>query len=98
MTNKQFLTFILLALYLLFNSITFILYKVDKKRAIKNKWRIKEVTLLTFSFFVGGYGSLLGIFMLRHKTKHWYFPLTAILGTVLQTLLIIYLISYFQVF
>ena len=95
MTNKQLLTFILLALYLLFNIITFILYKVDKKRAIKNKWRIKEVTLLIFSFFVGGYGSLLGIFMLRHKTKHWYFLLTAILGTILQTVLIFYLILYF---
>lgn len=98
MTNKQKIVVILFIVYLVLNLITFILFGIDKRRAIKNKWRIKESTLLLLSFFVGGFGSLLGILVFRHKTKHWYFPLTAILGIILQTSLIIYLTTYFKVF
>jgi uncharacterized membrane protein YsdA (DUF1294 family) len=53
--------------------ITFALYGIDKHRAIKKKWRIKESTLLMASFLLGALGGLLGMNIYRHKTKHWYF-------------------------
>lgn len=52
---------------------TFILYAVDKAKAKKGAWRIKEATLLLFSFFGGALGGYIGMLSLRHKTKHWYF-------------------------
>lgn len=58
---------------LLMSLITFYLYAVDKKKAAKKKWRIPEKTLLLASFLLGSIGGLLGMYQLRHKTKHWYF-------------------------
>lgn len=53
--------------------VTFVLYAVDKKRAKKNQWRIKEATLLGASMIGGFIGGLAGMYLCRHKTKHWYF-------------------------
>ena len=51
------------------NIIAFIFFGVDKRKAIKNKWRIKESLLLLFSLIGGGIGSLFGIYLFHHKTK-----------------------------
>ena len=64
---------IYICLIIIMSFITFILYGVDKRKAEKNQWRIKEITLLACSFFLGSIGGLLGMYGLRHKTKHWYF-------------------------
>ncbi len=53
--------------------IAFILYGADKRRARKGHWRIPESVLLGFGFFGGSIGALLGMYLFRHKTKHWYF-------------------------
>ena len=53
--------------------LAFILYGVDKRRAIKRRWRIKEATLLFVGFFGGSVGALLAMLLFRHKTRHWYF-------------------------
>lgn len=53
--------------------ILFMLMGSDKKRAEKKKWRIRESTLFFFAFFGGALGGLLGMYVFRHKTKHWYF-------------------------
>lgn len=62
------------------NILAFILYGIDKYKAIHNKWRIKEIILLSLSLLSGSIGGLLGMFIFRHKTKHWYFYLVNILG------------------
>lgn len=62
-----------LCVILLMSLITFLLYSVDKKRSIKNQWRIKESTLLLCSFLFGSLGGVIAMNVLRHKTKHWYF-------------------------
>ncbi len=46
---------------------------IDKRRAIKNKWRIPEKTLFLIAIIGGSIGSILGMHHFRHKTKHWYF-------------------------
>lgn len=42
---------------------------MDKQRAIHNKWRISEATLLTLSFAGGAIGGVLAMYLFRHKTR-----------------------------
>ena len=55
------------------NLAAYILMGVDKKRAKAGQWRIKEKTLFLGTGLFCGLGGTMGMFMLRHKTKHWYF-------------------------
>lgn len=57
------------------NVAAFLLMAEDKKRARQGAWRIKEKTLFLVTGLFGGLGGTLGMFLLRHKTKHWYFRL-----------------------
>ena len=60
----------LISLYLiLINAAGFILMLIDKRRAIKNLWRIPERTLLLIALAGGCLGTLLGMRLLHHKTK-----------------------------
>ncbi len=71
----------------LMSIIGFTLMGVDKAKAKKGEWRIKEATLFLFAILFGAVGSTLGMLVFRHKTKHWYFavffPLLAILDVAL---------------
>ena len=61
----------ILILYLVFiNLLTFGAYGIDKCKAQKNAWRIKESTLLLLAAAGGSVGALLGMQIFRHKTKH----------------------------
>lgn len=64
--------------------LAFLLYGIDKRRAVRHKWRIPEATLLATSFLGGAFGALLGMKLFRHKTRHWYFYATALLGAAWQ--------------
>ena len=79
----------ILAYFAIINIITLILYIADKKKAIKNKWRIPESTLILFAFLGGFIGALIGMFKFRHKTKHAKFLILVPLATVLWCALII---------
>ncbi|MCL1862986.1 MAG: DUF1294 domain-containing protein [Defluviitaleaceae bacterium] len=57
------------------NVITFLLYMVDKSRAKRGMWRMSETTLLTAGFFMGSIGAIMGMHLLRHKTKHIKFKI-----------------------
>ena len=66
----------LMLLYLLIvNAVEFLLMLVDKQSARKNLWRIPEATLLLTAAIGGSIGSLAGMFVFRHKTKHLKFTL-----------------------
>lgn len=51
----------------------FILMGIDKRRAIKKKWRVQEKTLLMVAVLGGGIGSFLGMILFRHKIRHLAF-------------------------
>jgi uncharacterized membrane protein YsdA (DUF1294 family) len=57
------------------NIISFIICYIDKRRAIKNRWRIPEQTLLLISFVGGCFGFCIGMNLFRHKTKKFKFKL-----------------------
>ena len=66
----------LILLYLLIvNAVAFLLMLVDKQSARKKLWRIQESTLLLTAAIGGSIGSLAGMFVFRHKTKHLKFTL-----------------------
>lgn len=60
---------------IIINIVTFILYGVDKWKAVHGKWRIREATLLGTAFVGGSVGGLAGMYIFRHKTKKRYFAL-----------------------
>ena len=55
------------------NLAAFLLMGEDKRRAKKGAWRIPEKTLFLVTGLFGGLGGTVGMFMLHHKTRHWYF-------------------------
>ena len=66
----------LLSFYLLIiNALGFLLMLVDKWKARKNRWRVRESTLLLIAALGGSVGSLLGMYLFRHKTLHLKFTL-----------------------
>ena len=74
--------FIIPAAFVAMSVIGFALMGADKRRAEKGAWRIPEKVLFGVSFLLGGVGSLVGMFVFRHKTKHASFrillPLSAL--------------------
>ena len=58
---------------LLINLVALVVYGVDKRRAKKGKWRISEKTLFLVALIGGSVGAIAGMYLFRHKTKHWYF-------------------------
>lgn len=61
------------AYLIVMNIVGLIIMKVDKEKAKKGKWRIKESTLFLVSVLGGSVGTWAGMYLFRHKTKHWYF-------------------------
>ena len=88
---------IILLLLALWNFIVFITYGADKNRAIKNKWRVPERTLLWMAFLLGGCGAFLGMQTFRHKTKKLKFSFFVPLFLLLQIGLLLYYSDNFPV-
>lgn len=77
--------------YIIINIIAFLIYGIDKRKAIKKKWRISEKTLLGISFLGGSMGSILAMFIFKDKTKHYQFLILVPLSSLIH----IYLIYHF---
>ena len=85
----------LLMIYLIvINAAGLVLMCLDKHYARKKMWRIPERTLMTVAALGGSLGSLMGMYLFRHKTKHRKFtlgvPLLLVLHLILLALLILY--------
>lgn len=64
---------ILLIYFLIINVIGFFFMGIDKLRAKKQVWRVPEKTLFLIAVLGGSVGTNIGMYVFRHKTKHWYF-------------------------
>ena len=81
----------ILLLLLAVNLVSFALYGLDKLKARRGLWRIRESTLLLVALLGGSLGALLGMEVFRHKTKHWTFKLLVPLFLVLHIALGVYI-------
>lgn len=62
MLLKLYIFWILIA-----NILAFLLYFLDKKKAIQHQYRIKESILLGITILGGSLGALIGLYGIRHK-------------------------------
>ena len=87
------IVFYLLAIW---NIAVFALYGIDKWKASRNKWRVKERTLVLSAFLMGGAGAFLGMIVFRHKTKHLKFKILLPLALVLNIAAVVGFIYFFR--
>ena len=87
---------LLLIVYLIIMNIAgFASMGIDKAKAKKHAWRIPEATLFAIALLGGSIGSIIGMQLFRHKTKHWYFVVGMPVIFFLQLALAIFLIIKF---
>ena len=81
-----------LILYLvIINVITFVIFGVDKYKAIRQEWRIRESTLLGLALIGGSIGGWLAMYIFHHKTKKVKFFMGLPVILVIQTVVFSYL-------
>lgn len=71
--DRQIIVWAALAVVVVMNTAAFALMAYDKRCARRGAWRVPERTLFLVTACFGGLGGVLGMKLLRHKTKHWYF-------------------------
>lgn len=83
-----------LAVYLLIiNLVGFVQMGIDKRRSIQRRWRIPEAQLFLVAAIGGSIGSLLGMYVFRHKTKHKSFVIGMPLILIVQLVIIGFAVS-----
>lgn len=76
--------------FIAINIVAFVLMGIDKKRARKHQYRIKESSLLGCAAIGGCIGILLGMYFFHHKTKKKKFRITVPLFLLLYFCIFIY--------
>lgn len=81
---------IIIGYILIINLVGFVAMYIDKKKAKRNEWRIKEGTLLSIALLGGGIGGMIGMYKFRHKTKKLKFTIGFPTIIITQIVVIIY--------
>lgn len=84
----------ILIYFIAINLFSFILFFLDKRKAKKDKWRIKESTLHFTSFLGGSIGSISAMLMFHHKTKKLKFCIITVLALIFNGFIIYNYIVY----
>lgn len=74
------------------NIITFLTMGLDKLKAKRGSWRIKEATLFTLVLLGGGVGGILGMIVFHHKTKKAKFQIGFPMILIVEVAIIIYIL------
>lgn len=77
---------------LIINIVAFAAFGIDKLKAKKKQWRIPEAVLLLLAFLGGSVGSLAGMYLFHHKTKHKKFTILVPVFLILQICLLAYVL------
>ena len=72
------------------NLIAFLAMLIDKKKAENGKWRIQEKTIFIVTILGGGIGTILGMYIFRHKTKKLQFTIGLPVITILEIIGFVY--------
>lgn len=84
---------LVLVLYVIIVNLTGLLAMfIDKQKAKKRAFRIPESTLFIIAIMGGSIGCLLGMYLFRHKTRHWTFVYGMPAILFLQVAAIVFLI------
>ncbi len=94
MSTTVILTAVIVLLITNINAFAFM--ASDKKKAQKGVRRTPEKTLFLMTGLFGGLGGTLGMIVMHHKTKHWYFALFFPLMTVAQAAILVWLYFLFS--
>lgn len=78
---------------ILINAAGLALMLADKRRAVKNRWRVPEATLMTVAAAGGSFGVLLGMYAVRHKTRKPKFSVGVPLLLMLHTAIALWILS-----
>ncbi len=73
----------------LMNLIGFAMMGIDKHKAVKKLWRIPEYTFFVIALIGGSVGSIIGMRVFHHKTRHWYFVYGMPFILILQVVLVV---------
>lgn len=79
---------VMLYYLIVINIVTFLAFAMDKRRAVKRKWRIPEKTLLGLSLFGGSIGGLIAMYCFRHKIRKLAFAYGLPVMLLVQLLII----------
>ena len=85
----------ILAYLLIVNAAAFLLMLIDKIKAKKNRWRIRESTLMISAAIGGSVGALAGMYTFRHKTLHRKFTIGIPLILAAQIAAVVYILYKF---
>ena len=80
------------SLLIFWNLLIFVLFGIDKHRALKRKWRISELTLMICSLLCGGIGAAFGSKIFNHKTKKAKFKLVILLSLIITSVPFIHIV------
>lgn len=75
------------------NFVSFAAFAIDKINACEGRSRIRIITLLGLAFAGGSIGAILGMYILRHKTRVDYFTVGVPLIMIMQVVVIFYLMN-----
>ena len=76
------------------NSIRCVNDLIELIKAIKNKYRIKEKTLVMLSLLFGSIGGLIGMYVIRHKNRHFKFIFTNWLFFIIHIVIGYFILTY----
>ena len=83
----------LIIYFVIINIVGFSIMGIDKRKAIKRTFRIPEATLFIVALIGGSIGSILGMQVFRHKTRHWYFVFGMPAILAIQIVLLVLLLT-----
>ena len=78
--------------FMIINLVGFVMMCVDKQLAIHHKNRVPEKVLFLIAIIGGSFGSILGMYAFRHKTKHVSFVIGMPVIIIIQLVLVYFVI------
>ena len=74
--------------FILINLMGIVIMAYDKRRAIVRKWRVPEAHLFFIALIFGSLGSIIGMYLFHHKTKHLKFTIGMPLILLIQVIIL----------